>query len=116
MRQSVCEIATRAALDVGSGAIRMQVADVDLLQKKIVEVHFVQYVYIDFFRDLKMSEKNCFSQEIMDDAIAKILELKKQAAQFSPLDIRGIATEAFRISSNADVIIGRIFEETGVNI
>jgi exopolyphosphatase/guanosine-5'-triphosphate,3'-diphosphate pyrophosphatase len=107
---------TRAAFDIGSGAIRCQVADVDIQQEKIAKVHFMQYAAIDFARDLKASSNERFSQPIMDDAVAKITHFKEIANQFSPKEFRGIATEAFRMSHNGNETARRILDETGVEI
>ncbi len=107
---------TLAAFDIGSGAIRMQVADVDQQAGKIKKVHFAGHSQIDFARDLKMGQKDHFSQEIMDEAVALILELKSEAQAFKPAAYRGIATEAFRMSKNGDELIRRLFNDAGVSI
>lgn len=105
---------TRAAFDIGSGAIRLQVADVK--QDTIAQSHFVAYRSIGFARDLKINGSEQFSSGIIDNAVTLIKELKTLAQAYSPEIYRGIATEAFRHSKNSELLVGRIYEETGVQI
>lgn len=104
---------TRAAFDIGSGAIRLQVADV---KDKNINSHFVAYRTIGFARDLKTNGRDEFSPHIIDNAVTLIHELKELATPYSPKVYKGIATEAFRLSKNSQLLIERIYQETGVEI
>ncbi len=104
---------TRAAFDIGSGAIRLQVADV---HEKTIHSHFVAHRSIGFARDLKTNGRDEFSPHILDNAVKLIQELKALASPFCPEVYRGIATEAFRLSKNSEALLSRIYDETGVHI
>ncbi len=106
----------RASIELGSGCIRLQVAEVHTGDARIVNVLYIQTVHIEFARDLKIGTLDHFSEEIMDEAVAILKTFKEKALSFSPYSIIGVATEAFRRSKNANTLINRIFDETGVFI
>lgn len=107
---------TRAAIELGSGCIRLQVADVDAGAQKITKVHLIHYMHVDFAKDLKIGEKGAFSQEIMARAISAVKELKNMALAFSPDCFCAVATEAFRCSKNGQELVQQIAQEAGVNV
>ncbi len=106
----------RASLELGSGCIRLQVAEVCTKGARIVNVLYIQTVHIEFARDLKIGLFDHFSTEIMDEAVLILKTLKEKALSFSPSSIIGVATEAFRRSYNAKAFIDRIFHEVGIFI
>jgi len=107
-------IAKRASIELGSGCIRLQVAEV--ANEKIVNVLHIQTIHVEFARDLKLGLLDHFSQDIMDEAVAILHTLKEKALSFAPTTIVGIATEAFRASANAALLIARIYHEVGIII
>ncbi|MCE5294152.1 MAG: hypothetical protein LLF94_06010 [Chlamydiales bacterium] len=109
-------IETRAVFELGSGCIRLQVAKVDSENKKIVQVHLSHYAHVNFAKDVQTSADSTFSTKIMDEAITQLIILKDMAGPFEPTKYRGIATEAFRCSKNAQVLIERIRAEVGIDI
>ncbi len=106
----------RAAFELGSGCIRLQVAKVDTQAKKIIEVLFKHVLHVDFAKDLIITDTQSFSQEIMDKTIHLLLQLKTMADVCCPHEYSGIATEAFRRSKNALEFVKRIANEVGISI
>ena len=107
---------TRAVFELGSGCIRMQVAKVDPEARKIVQVHLNHYIHVNFAKDVQTSASSVFSSQIMDEAIRELAVLKDMAGPFEPTKYRGIATEAFRTSKNAQELIERIKAEVGIDV
>lgn len=109
-------IVRRCAFDIGSGGIRMQVADVDLDEHKIVHELFAERVKVGLRKDLTKSQDSNFSKEIQEETIKVLSDLKNKAAPFNPESYAAVATEAFRIAKNANELVKRIFDETGINV
>jgi exopolyphosphatase/guanosine-5'-triphosphate,3'-diphosphate pyrophosphatase len=110
------KIERRAAFDIGSGQIKMQVSDVDLTVNKIVNVLLADTVYIGLREDLVKSVGCRLSPEIQNKAVNGILELIGKAAPFLPEAYHAVATEALRLAENGDALVERIKNETGVSV
>lgn len=108
------KIVRRAAFDIGSGQIKMQVSDVDLTVNKIINVLLVDTVYVGLREDLVKSLDGRLSSHIQNKTVEAISELIKKAAAFHPEAYQAIATEALRLAKNADTLVERIKNETGM--
>lgn len=106
----------RAAIDIGSVQIKMQVADVDIVTNKIAQTLFNTVINVPLREDLAKSTARRFSQEIQNTTIEVINELVRQSAPFGPQCCYGIATEPFRNAKNGKEFSDRITQETGVPI
>lgn len=110
------KIERRAAFDIGSGQIKMQVSDVDLTANKIVDALFTDIAYVGLRENLVNSLDGRLSSDIQNQTVDAISALIKKAAPFHPEAYHAIATEAFRLAKNGDVLVERIKKETGVPV
>lgn len=108
-------IVRRAAIDVGSGAIKVAIADVDITSNKIVTMISEHSYPVSFQASLETSQDACFDNAVMQDAIEAFREIKFLANTYNVEQIQAIATEAFRIANNAPLLAAMITEETGIN-
>jgi exopolyphosphatase/guanosine-5'-triphosphate,3'-diphosphate pyrophosphatase len=109
-------ILTLAALDVGSGSIKLDVANVDTrsIPWRIVgELLYSENVELLLGADYKSNPDGKLSNSIMDATVEVISRLQAIAHKHDA-KLRGIATAVFRLATNADELLGRINNESGV--
>lgn len=109
-------IERRAAFDVGSGKIKLQVADVDTENNQIVEIIATAWMHVDFSQDLALSFDQNFSLSIQKQALAAFEKLKKLAESYSPDAYSGVATEAFRQARNASQLAEMIKDQLAIPV
>lgn len=114
MRVNIPKTVRRAAFDIGSARIKVQVADVDVKMNKIAKVVFADLMIVPLSEDLAKSLEGRFSSEIQNDAISALSKLLEKIAPFRPTAYHGIATEAFRVAGNCQEFIQKIHSETGL--
>jgi len=110
------QIVRRAAFDFGSGSVKLQVAEVDLLNNRLVRTLYAEKIPVDLSQDLSQSSDAKFSAEIQAEAIRVIALLKKRAEVYQPAAYSGVATEAFRIAKNGQELVDAIREKVGVSL
>lgn len=110
------KIVRRAAFDIGSGQIKMQISDVDLTTNKIINVLLTDTAYVGLRENLVKSLDGKLSSNIQNKTVEAISELMKKAAPFHPEACHAIATEALRLAKNADALVERIKNETGISV
>ena len=67
---------TRGAFDIGSGTTRIQIAEVDVCQRKVVSIIFRDKIKVGYRRDLAGKTKKEFSNRIIlegENAIKDLL-------------------------------------------
>ena len=89
----------RAAFDIGSGSIKFQIADVDLSQNKIKKTHFKSAEQVLFVNQEQISS------QLLDEAISKLNKFIDLSEKYQVESSFGVATQAFRVSSNGQQII-----------
>lgn len=109
-------IVRRAAFDIGSGQIKMQVSDVDIRVNKIARVLFTDSIRVLLREDLAKSQDGNLSEEIQRKMISAISQLMKKASVYHPGEAHGIATESLRLAVNGQAFIQRIKEKTGLTV
>lgn len=110
------ETVRRAALDIGSAFTKLQVADVDLEENRIVNVLMTKTVNIGFSQDLAEQKNGTFSETVQNQALKVLKELKAEAEQYKPKSYRGVATAAFRNAKNSDQLVKRLDKELDMQI
>eukprot|EP00240_Pyramimonas_obovata_P016111 CAMPEP_0118954410 /NCGR_PEP_ID=MMETSP1169-20130426/58192_1 /TAXON_ID=36882 /ORGANISM="Pyramimonas obovata, Strain CCMP722" /LENGTH=271 /DNA_ID=CAMNT_0006902037 /DNA_START=132 /DNA_END=943 /DNA_ORIENTATION=+ len=113
------ELLTLAALDVGSGATKLEIARVDTSQDPwsiVGEVLFSEQATLLLAGDLKAQSNNCLSDPIMDSAIDILRNFKSIAEKHDAVKLRGIATAVFRLADNAPELLARIENELGIKL
>jgi exopolyphosphatase/guanosine-5'-triphosphate,3'-diphosphate pyrophosphatase len=106
----------RAAMDIGSGATNLKVARVDRKTDKIVSYLFEKSIPVPYQKHLEQSSNNTFDQEVMNQGIQSIKELKKMTDQYKVKKVVAVATAAFRKAANAREFAEKIQSETGVQV
>lgn len=104
----------RAAMDIGSGATNIKVAKVNPETNQIISILFEKSVGVSYQKALEQSTDNKFNDEVMNQGIQAIKELKADADQYHVKKIVAVATAAFRQAVNAQEFADKITQETGV--
>lgn len=110
------DIVIRAALDIGSGATKLKVAEVNLKTKKIVTVLVNESFPVQYQEAIERSPNASFNEEVMRIGIDAINKSKEIALKHGAEKVVAIATASFRRASNSKEFIKRIFDETGVEV
>lgn len=102
----------RAAIDIGMGGPKLQIAEVDLETNKIVKVLHTQRYFVNFY--------DCVDHRLTVNAMKQGLEAFKNAVQtarsYNANHIVAIATASFRSASNGMEFADTIQKETGVKV
>lgn len=110
------DIERRGSFDVGSGSLKVLVADVDTETQHITQYLFSEVIRVPFSDDLAKSSDGSFSKEIQAQAKETIATLIQHAEAFKPTSYSGVATEAFRLAKNGQQLIAEIASELNVPI
>lgn len=107
---------TRALLDIGSGTIKLLVAEVNRCQGKIEKIlSDSESVAVSHKQDLAQSGKRKkFSEAVMTRGLIALKELKAKGEAFSPTEWRALATAAFREAKNGSYYGSKIESELKV--
>lgn len=101
-----------AAIDVGSNAIRMMVSRLNT-EGKLETLENLR-LPVRLGQDAFTSGQ--FSEQTMQMAVDAFLRFRNVAEVFEVTQTRAVATSAMRETANSDLLIERIFRETGFNI
>lgn len=107
---------TRAAVDVGSGSIKLTIAKVDPLNNKIHRILYSEEHPIPFKRDIQVGGKSQLSEKIQKVAFDKLNDLQRDLAPYRPMEWKGIATAASRQANNASEMFKKISADLGIDI
>jgi len=110
------EVERRGSLDIGSGSIKLLVADVDTDTGQIVNYIYGDNLKVPFSNSLALDPNGQFNEEVQKQAIKAISTLIERSAKHEPNRFVGVATEAFRTAKNGKALADRIKEELGVTI
>mmetsp|Transcript_32179 Transcript_32179/g.54041 ORF Transcript_32179/g.54041 Transcript_32179/m.54041 type:complete len:333 (-) Transcript_32179:84-1082(-) len=109
-------ILTLAALDVGSGSTKLDVAKVDTrsIPWRIVgELLYSENVELLLAADYKSNPDGKLSTSIMDSTMEVISRLQAIAHKHDA-KMRGVATAVFRLATNANELLDRLNNELGI--
>jgi exopolyphosphatase/guanosine-5'-triphosphate,3'-diphosphate pyrophosphatase len=107
---------TRAAFDIGSGATKIKVAQVDICKQKIFKVLLNTSEPVTYKESLMNSSDNTLPMSIIQKGIKAINSLKTKASTHNPTLYIATATSAFRTAKNGVEAIKILNEKTGVKI
>lgn len=107
---------TRAAVDVGSGSIKVTIAKVDAQNNKIHKILYSEEHPVAFKRDIQVGGKSMLSDKIQVVAFEKLKNLQNELATHRPTEWKGIATAASRQAKNAPEMYQKISEDLGIDI
>jgi exopolyphosphatase/guanosine-5'-triphosphate,3'-diphosphate pyrophosphatase len=106
----------RAALDIGSGATKLRVAEINLQAGKIESILETQSYSVPYSEELAKAADGNFSDELMDRGIQALKDSVEVAKKHGAEKVIAVATAAFRSANNSDAYIQRILKETGVQV
>ncbi|MBS0654103.1 MAG: hypothetical protein JSR39_11330, partial [Verrucomicrobia bacterium] len=107
---------TRAAVDVGSGSIKLTVAKVDAQNGKIHEILYSEEHPVPFKRDMQVGGKSILSDKVQKVAFETLSNLQKELTIHRPTEWKGIATAASRQAKNAHEMFKKIHEDLGIHV
>ncbi len=110
------QLQRRAAFDIGSGRIKLQVSDVDTKTNKIASVVFTDNASVALREDLAKSLNGRLSSDIQNQTVEAIDKMMKKAALYQPEAYHGVGTEALRLAENGQALVERIERETGLPV
>jgi len=110
------QTAIRAAIDVGMGGPKLQIAEVDLTNNKIVKIVHTQRYFVNFYESLSQSADKRLSFEIMEQGLKAVKDAVETAQAFQATKIVSIATASFRHAANGVEFAHRIEDETSVKV
>lgn len=106
----------RAAIDIGSGATKLRVAEVNLKTQKIERILANESYAVPYQEELEKSPTQTFNEIVMQQGIDALKKSKEVAKKYNAEKVIAIATAAFRKAKNVDYFIDRIQQETGVEV
>lgn len=106
----------RAAIDIGMGGPKLQVAEVDPRTNKIVKILYTQRYFVNFYEGISQSGNDQFGPEIMKQGLQSFKEAVEKANSFGADGVVAIATAAFRAAANGDQFASEIQNETGIQV
>lgn len=106
----------RAAIDIGSGATKLRVAEVNLKTHKIERILVNESFPVQYQEHLSKSTTNTFDEEVMKSGLEAIKKSKQIALQNHAMKLVAVATASFRKAANSQKFIDQIYKETGVPI
>jgi exopolyphosphatase/guanosine-5'-triphosphate,3'-diphosphate pyrophosphatase len=101
-----------AAIDVGSNAIRMLVSRLEADGK----LDTLENIRLPIRLGQDAFTSGLFSERTMQMAVEAFVRFRQVAGLFEVQRIKAVATSAMRESSNRDILIDRILQETGIQV
>ncbi len=110
------DIERRGAIDIGSGSIKILVADVDTGSGHIVKNVFSEKIEVLLSEDLASSHDGSFSRAVQLKTKEAIATCIQDVSFYETDKLYGVATEAFRRANNGGSVAREISEELNVPI
>jgi len=104
----------RAAIDVGSGSTKLVVAEVDLVEGRVVKEVFVQERPVSFSLDSKRTADGALSAHVQAEGLRVLRHYLQVCKGLGVRSCAAIATEVFRKAPNGRAYLDRIFDELGL--
>lgn len=106
----------RAAIEIGMGGPKLQVAEVNPKTNKIVKMLHTQRYFVNFYDSLSDKPDKQLCPEIMKDGLKAFKEAIDKANSFKVDGIVAIATASFRSAQNGDQFAMDLQDETGIKV
>lgn len=107
---------TRAGIDMGSGATKIAVFEVNICQHQLGKVLFEDQRPVGYNDALARSTNNQLDETIQQQGLTALQQLVTQARRYHPQRISGVATAVFRSASNGQAVIDRFNQQAGVQL
>lgn len=106
----------RAALDIGSGATKLRVAEVNLKTQKIERVLVNESFVVQYHEELEKSTDHTFNEKVMETGLEALKKSKEIALKHNAENVVAVATASFRKAANVQQFIDKIYRETGIKV
>lgn len=106
----------RAAVDIGSGATKLKIAEINTSTHKITKILFNEQYAVPYQEHLEKSTDKNFDSTVMATGLASLKKSSEIAKKYGVQKVVAIATAAFRKAGNADEFIKEIEKETGIKV
>lgn len=113
---AVQQLTTRASIDVGSGATKITVADVNPITNKIVKIWHQTATKVELSKDLANNADGCLSQKVEYQLIDALKAMQQEAGQFDPQEYVAVGTSVFRTAQNSLKFLDNVEAATGIKI
>lgn len=110
------EVERRAAIDIGSGATKVTIADVDTETNQIMEIILETSIPVPYQASLDKSLDGTFDDETKALGLRAFKEIREFADHCQVQKIVAIATSAFRKANNTRKFISEIKKDCGINV
>lgn len=104
------------SIEVGGNNIRFAIADVNNKTDKVYRYLDYGVLEAGFHDDLSLSDNQFFSSGMLKKAQNLFYKLRTRQEHFKVVKVRAIATDAFRKAHNAEELVQKIRQTTGINI
>lgn len=106
----------RAALDIGSGATKLKIAEINVKTNKIEKVLVNESFAVQYQEELEKSKDGTFNDGVMNTGLEALKKSREIAQKHKAEKIVAVATASFRKAANVDSFIDRIQKETGIEV
>jgi len=107
----------RALFDIGSGATKFKLVQVDTCKHKILQTYFKKDVSVPYQESLNNAKDGNFSPEVIQLGFDTLKALKAKAEGVAPIDEAfGLATAAFRKAKNGPAVLEKFEQGLGISI
>lgn len=105
----------RAAIDIGMGGPKLQIAEVDLGTNKIVKILHTKRYFVNFYEGSKNKDKR-LSTDVMLQGLEAFKNAINVAHSFRVEGITALATASFRSATNGIDFAKLLEDETGIKV
>lgn len=106
----------RAAIDIGSGATKLKVAEVNLETQKIEKILVNESFAVQYQEELEKSKDSTFNDQVMHTGLEALKKCQEIAQKHQAEKVVAVATASFRKAANVEAFVEKIERETGVKV
>ncbi|MBS0652595.1 MAG: hypothetical protein JSR39_03615 [Verrucomicrobia bacterium] len=106
----------RAAIDIGMGGPKLQIAEVDPKANRIVNMLHSERFFVNFYHELTKQDELCLSLEGRREGLKAFKDALAVAHSFHAEEIVAIGAAAFRLAGNGEEFAKEIQDATGVKV
>lgn len=110
------ELVIRAAIDIGSGATKLRIAEINLKTKKIEKILVNESFSVPYQEELSKSPDQMFTPQVMQAGLDSLKKSLQIAQKYHAEKTIAVATAAFRKAANSEQFIKTIYHETGIPV
>jgi exopolyphosphatase / guanosine-5'-triphosphate,3'-diphosphate pyrophosphatase len=109
-----CTITTQAAVDIGSGATKMLIADVSSCGPTIKKVRWQKTEKVDYQESVEKTRKHQIGPQTEAKGLKALKLMTAQKAEYNYVKPMGVATAAFRKAGNGKKVLAHLSDATAM--